>query len=130
VTYGLLAVLAFGVWNHTEAWPITSYRLFSQVRTGTSSSLQLVALDADGARQPVRPRGDTVATTAHQLHRLPTLDRAEQRRRAVAWLREAGIDPSTVRTVLVERVTVALDPDGGPSRETGRRVVVEIAVGP
>lgn len=126
VTYGILAVLAFGVWNHTEAWPVTSYRLFSHVRTGTSSSLELVAVDLDGEARVVRPRGEVGALTGHQYRDLVGLDVASQRTLVRAWLDLAEIDPSTVQVVRLEQVGRQLDPDGGPSTETRRTVLVEV----
>lgn len=128
VTYGLLAVLAFGVWNHVEAWPVTSYRLFSGVRTGSSAGYQLVAVDRDGTESRVRLTGDTVATTSHQFRMLRTLDPVGQRAKVRTWLQQAGMDPEEVSVVRLEWVTRALDPDGGPSTETGRRVVVTVEV--
>lgn len=126
VTYGLVILLATAVWQHTEAWPVTSYRLFSSVRTGTSSGLQLVAVSEDGTTQRVAPRGETVSTTAHRYGDLPGLAPEERRRLVRTWLLSADIDPETVRVVRLERVTRALDPDGGPAVETGRRIIIEV----
>lgn len=126
MTYGLLVVLAFGVVNTVEAWPITSYRLFSQIRTGRSVRQVLVAVDRDGTTRPVRLRGDVATTTAHQFPTLKRLPPAEQRTKVEGWLRIAGIDPSTVRAVRLERVISELDPDGGPPTETSRRLIVEV----
>jgi hypothetical protein len=126
VTYGLLLVLAFGVWNHVEAWPVTSYRLFSGLRTASASSWVLVAVESDGDLAPVRLRGDTIATTAHQFGDLVDMDEDARRERVGEWLELAGMDPGTVEVVRLDRVTLRLDPDGGPPVETGRRTVVEI----
>lgn len=129
VTYGLVVVLAGAVWTQTEAWPVTSYRLFSAVRTGTSASLELVAVGADGEPRPVRVTGGAVAGTRHQYRELPGLPEAERRERVEAWLRVAGVDPATLVEVRLERVIRALDPEGGPSRVTGRVVIVAVPLG-
>lgn len=126
VTYGLVLVLAFGVVEQKEAWPVTSYRLFSQVRTGQSTMLELVAVDDDGERSVVRPRGEVAATTRHQYRQLRLLDPAAQQVQVRAWLNAAGIDENEVATARLERVTRQLDPDGGPATETSRRLVVEV----
>lgn len=126
VTYGLVLVLAFGVVEQVEAWPVTSYRLFSQVRTGQSTTLELVAVDGDGKRSVVRIRGEVAATTSHQYRRLRLLDLAEQREQVRAWLALADIDAGALAAVRLERVTRQLDPDGGPATESARRLVVEV----
>lgn len=126
MTLVVVVALGIGVLGQTEAWPITAYRLFSGVRTGNQVAYELVAVDRDGAARPVRFRGDTVATTAHQFPSLRTLPEAEQREKVRTWLRLADIDPATVTVVRLERVTRRLDPNGGPATETGRRIVVEV----
>jgi len=126
LTYGLVALLVFGVVNEVEAWPVTSYRLFSAVRTdrGLRTDLQLVA--RDGSVRPLRLDGDTVSTTAHQYRTLPADAPAVQRRKALAWLDAAGVDPATVRAVRLVRVGLRLDPDGGAPTELWRHTLVEV----
>lgn len=126
VTYGLVLMLAFGVVEQVEAWPVTSYRLFSQVRTGQSTTLELVAVDGSGERSVVRIRGEVAATTSHQYRQLRLLGPAEQREQVRAWLALADIDAGAFATVRLERVTRQLDPDGGPATESSRRLVVEV----
>lgn len=127
VTYGLVALLAFAVWTGTEAWPVTSYRLFSSVRTDKSVSLELVAVAPDGTTRTVRFSGGAVAATSHRYRDLVGATPAEQRRLVDAWLSLSGIDRGEVKVVRLERVARRLDPDGGPATVTGRRVLVEVA---
>jgi hypothetical protein len=114
--------------NTVEAWPITSFRLFSQVRTGETWSYQLVAIDREGRRIPVQlgDRGQVVSTTGHQLPELPRLSETERRRRVLAWLDLAGIEAATVERVELDRVHRRLDLHGGPAHELDRRTVVEV----
>ena len=126
VTYGLVLVLGFGVVQQIEAWPITSYRLFSQVRTDRSTSLELVAVGADGTRTLVRPSGEVAATTAHQYRELRLLDPDRQQTQVHAWLDSADVDAEGQAAVRLERVTRRLDPDGGPATELTRVLVVEV----
>ena len=53
VTYGILGAMVLAVAFHVEAWPMTSFRLFSFVRTSTQSELVLYAVDGAGARTEV-----------------------------------------------------------------------------
>lgn len=126
VTYGLVLVLAFGVVQQVEAWPVTSYGLFSQVRTGQSAALELVAVAEDGRRTVVRPRGEVAATTSHQYRELRRLTPADQETAVRAWLGAAGVDVEGLAVVRLERVTRRLDPDGGPATVLSRTLVVQV----
>lgn len=128
VTYGMVAGLLVGAQLEVEWWPVTSFRLFSQVRTDRSTGLELVAIDARGARTPVRLDEAThrVGNVVQQLELLRDDPPAVQRAKASAWLEVVGIDPATVERVELDRVQRRLDPDGGPATEVGRSVVAEI----
>jgi len=128
VTYGLVAGLLLVAQLETEWWPVTSFRLFSQVRTDRSTALQLVAVDAGGGRTPVQLDDVThrVGNVVQQLELLREDPPEVQRAKATAWLELVDLDPATVERVDLERVLRRLDPDGGPAAEVGRTVVAEI----
>ncbi|MCM0640742.1 hypothetical protein [Cellulomonas wangsupingiae] len=128
VTWTLVGtLLAVGATEY-ELWPLTAYRLFSNVRTGTASSLELVAVSADGTRIPLRldSSNPVVATTVWQYGRIPDADPAEQRRLVRAWLHVAGIDPSGVAEVRLERARTTTDPQTLTRSETSREVLAEV----
>jgi hypothetical protein len=126
LTYGTVVGLLAAAAGNVERWPITSFRLFSAVRTDRVTSLELVVVDRDGHRHPLPTNRAGGPTTAHQLHDLRTLAPAARRRKVRAWLRLAGWDPDAVDRVVLERVERRLDPDGGPARVVGRRAVVVV----
>lgn len=126
VTYGMAAVLTLGVVNQIEAWPVTSWRLFSGVRTEQAVRTRFVIVGKDGSTSPLRLPGDTVGTTSHQFATLPRLTPADQRDKVRAWLRAGGIDPDEVDRIRLERVRIRFDPDGGPATELDRSVVLEL----
>lgn len=128
VTYTAVLVLLVAAAAHLELWPLTSYRLFSEVRTADRSGLELVAVDADGGRTVVRPGADNpvVATTGHQYGALPRVS-AERRTAMVrAWLRAAGVDPADVAHVRLERVGRVTDARSLDGDETSRTLVLEV----
>ncbi|MCU1497262.1 MAG: hypothetical protein JWM47_1215 [Acidimicrobiales bacterium] len=119
--------------GQAELWPITSFRLFSQSRTGVSVTYVLVAEDAEGRPHPVTFGPEEAASTAspRQLLALASLPPARQRSLAVALVDRArvdpgGFDPHESRAVRVERVTLRADIDGGPTEETRRRVLARV----
>lgn len=114
-----------------ELWPLTSYRLFSGVRTGTQAADELVAVGPDGTRTPVPLAADdqVLATTSHQYRLLRDVDAARQRAMVGAWLDLAGIDPADVATVRVERVRRTMDARTLAAQVTDRAVLVEIPLG-
>lgn len=128
VTYGAVVALAACAALSLEPWPLGSFRLFSEPRTGERSALVLVAVDGAGAAVPVRFTGDrrAVRSAQRQLPDLVELEPAERRRRVRAWLRLAGVDPGPIREVVLQRVRRRLDLDGGPSRELARVDVLRI----
>lgn len=128
VTYGLVLGLVLGAWAEVERWPVTSFRLFSVVRTDRSFGLELVAVTATGERERVVPSGSgqVVANLSHQLQQLRGEPPADQRKRVLALLDLADMDPERYVEVGLERVERRLDPDGGPSTEIRRSVVAEV----
>jgi hypothetical protein len=129
VTWGTLAVILVGAAAEQEIWPITSFRLFSVVRTADGVSTSLVAVRADGTRVPVPlPSQEVLATTSHQLARLADATGTEQRAKIEAWLGLAGMDPDDYTTVAVHRTPWTMDPVTR-ERVTGEdRVVAEVTL--
>lgn len=130
VTYGTVAGLLLVAHLEVEHWPATSYRLFSQVRTDRSVGLELVAVHEDGTRERVSlvGAGEVLTTTSHQFPRLSAEPPEVRRRKVLAWLAIAEVDPSTVVAVQLERVERRFDPDSGPSTELRRTVVDEVVL--
>ena len=127
VTYGVVGLLLATAVAGAEAWPLTSFRLFSGVRTDTTTTLELVAVRDGGAQVPVRfATGNPVlASTAHLLDDVAR--HGVERRRAMvrAWLDAADLDPGGVAAVQVERVVRTVGVDLSRS-EVSREVVVEV----
>lgn len=127
VTYGLIALLIVGVVTETEAWPITSWRLFSSLRTDQRASTVLTVVDRDGAEFPLRLPGDVIGTTRHQFSTLPRKSPTVQQAKVRAWLEAADVDLARVDHVRLERRRLQLDPDGGDPAELDRITLLEIS---
>lgn len=127
VTYGLVLALLLTAAVEAELWPFTAYRLFSEVRTGTTVSLDLVAATTEG-EVVVRPadRAAPLATTTRQYQDLAGA--APDRRQAMvtAWLGLAGIDPRTVRSVRLERTVRTLPAGADQWVERSRETVLDV----
>lgn len=128
VTYGVLAVMALAVRFEVEAWPVTSYRLFSNVRTSTQSRLVLYAVDLDGVRTKVDlAHGELgVLNTRHQLADVGSASPQRQREMVLAWLRGGGIEPADVTAAVIERVRSRISTDGDRPTVISRTVVVVV----
>ena len=127
VTYGLVLALLFTAAAEAELWPLTAYRLFSEVRTGTTVSLDLVAATAEG--DVVVQPGDRAAplvTTTRQYQDLAGATPDRRREMVTAWLGLAGIDPGTVRSVRLERTVRALPAGADEWVERSRKTVLEV----
>jgi hypothetical protein len=119
VTYGMVAVIAVTAIAGVELWPLTAFRLFSGVRTGTGTSYELLAVDADGIRTRVPARLQLLA-------KLPQAAPDDAAAQVDAWLDDAGIDPAAVDVVVLERAQWRLDPHTLTRAETTRTVVLEV----
>ncbi len=128
VTYGTVAVMALAVVFQVEAWPVTSFRLFSNVRTDTRSQLQLYVIASDGTRTLVhlRPDQSNVVKTSHQLRDVQAAPPPRQREMVEAWIIGGGLDPADGRLAVIERVRTRITRDGTPPTELSRSVVVEV----
>ncbi|RHA43972.1 hypothetical protein [Cellulomonas rhizosphaerae] len=126
VTVGTVVALLLVTLSGLEAWPLTSFRLFSTVRTGTSVGLELEAVAADGTRSPVRlPANQVMSTTTHQFAHLAHARPEVQRAKVRAWLATAGIDPATLTEVDLVRTTRSMDPTG-TSHVVGNEIVAVV----
>ncbi len=130
LTYATVALLLVVAVGNVERWPLTSYRLFSKVRTGVEVSYVLAAEEADGDRHPIRLR-PAARSVPHQLPSLARLDPAQQRAKVAALLELAepdptGFDPRQAAYIVVQRITRQLDIRGGPSSELTRRDLVKV----
>lgn len=106
-------VFAIAALDTVEAWPVTSFRLFSHVRTDTSVSTTLVAIDATGDAHMVRADSahGFVTRTASQYSRLRTVAPDRARAMVDAWLESAGMDPADYVAVELRRKQVRLHAD-------------------
>lgn len=120
-----MTVLLVTAVAHLELWPLTSYRLFSEVRTDTRTVLELVVVARDGTTSVV-PADPGVVTTDRRHRELPASSPDRRRERVTAWLAVAGADPADVDVVRLERVRTVLDPRTLDRRETARSVVLEV----
>jgi hypothetical protein len=128
VTYSVLAVLVLAAITQVEIWPVTAYRLFSVVRTGTQTTLELVATDDAGVDHHVRvdTSNPVLVTTGRQYAALADRPEATQRQMVTAWLEASGVDPATIDHVRLVRATREMDPDTYRWHETGTELVVEV----
>ena len=127
MTYGLVLALLLTAAVEAELWPFTAYRLFSEVRTGTTVSLDLVAATAEGD-VVVRPadRAAPLATTTRQYQDLAGASPDRRREMVTAWLGLAGIDPRAVRSVRLERTVRTLPAGADQWVERSRETVLDV----
>jgi hypothetical protein len=128
VTWSLLAVVAVAAVTGLELWPLTSFRLFSEVRTADQSRLELVAEHLDGTEEPllVTQTNPVLVTTDRQYPDLPRQPEQVQREKVLAWLSVSGVDPATVGSVRLDRVARAYDEATRTWVDVGRTTVVDV----
>jgi len=133
VTYGALLAVALVAFTGQEAWPLSSFSLFSEIRTGQSISWELVSVDGAGREHPV-PLGRDLEVSRGATHLMPGFharSRREQQARAEAWLRGSGVALSTVRAVRIYRVVHQVSTDGrAPGRVVLENLSAAVALGP
>ena len=95
VTWSLLAVMAVVAVGQLELWPLTAFRLFSEVRTADQTRLELVAEHLDGTEEPllVSETNPVLVTTDRQFPDLPREPEEVQREMVLAWLGRVGRGP-------------------------------------
>ncbi|KMM44344.1 hypothetical protein CWIS_16660 [Cellulomonas sp. A375-1] len=127
VTWGTLGVVLLGAAAEIEAWPVTSFRLFSTVRTADGATTSLVAIRPDSSQVTVRlPDDQVLATTSHQLVDLRHQSAHQQHAEAVAWLHVAGLDPDDYVAVAVDRSAWTMDPVTREREVHGTTRLVEV----
>lgn len=127
VTYGAVGLLLTVALVQLELWPLTAYRLFSNVRTDSRVTLELVAVGDDGVTSPVRlPSDQVLGTTAHQFRDLERASDERRRELVDAWLAAGAIDPDEVAEVRLDRVRQRMDPGTLTWSDVERTVVVEV----
>jgi hypothetical protein len=92
------ATLVVGV-VEAEPWPLSSMRLFSQVRTDRSSGFEVFV---DGERLHLADLGRAFRGAHHLLPRFDDMTQAERDDVCAAWATAAGQPGATVR---IDRVT-------------------------
>lgn len=127
VTYGAVGLLLTVALVQLELWPLTAYRLFSNVRTDSRVTLELVAVGDDGVTSRVRlPSDQVLGTTAHQFRDLERASDERRRELVDAWLAAGAIDPDEVAEVRLDRVRQRMDPGTLTWSDVERTVVVEV----
>jgi hypothetical protein len=132
VTYGTLGVLLAAGAAQVDFWPLSAYKMFSGIRTDTTTSTRLVATLDDGTETTVDRGSDPVlGHTQSFLPKLADADPATRQILLTVWLEQAGIDPAEVRELRTERVHRVLDPATLVWSETVQKVGWEggLAVG-
>ena len=105
---------------HFELWPLTGFRLFSEVRHADREGFEIVAVDGAGIEHPIDLH-DLPASFQGTTREIPGLVKADQRRRdeaCDAWAapeRDAG---RTVAEVRVYEVVESVRPGGAPAERT------------
>jgi hypothetical protein len=113
---GLVAVLLLVGVAEAEPWPLSSMRLFSQVRTDRSSGFEVFV---DGEQLHLAELGRGFRGAHHLLPRFDDMTDAERDDVCRAWADAAGHPGAEVR---VDRVTWTIPTgDDDPRREVARR---------
>ena len=106
--YGFLALLLIFVFADLEWWPLTSWHLFSRVRSDTTSGYEVRTVGSDGSVRPLRftglPNGAQLQNRL--LPHIGTLPKARQASTCDAWLELAqkrGDDAVALRVYAVQR---------------------------
>lgn len=130
VTVGLLAVIVFAVAGTVEAWPVTSFRLFSQVRTANSSSYRLIAVDEQGRERPVviNDAHAFARRTSSQLGKLPTLSVQRRRDKVLAILDASDLANAHIREVILRRRSFVGDLESSRLRQVSTKDVLRVEV--
>ena len=117
-------VLALATAGALEAewWPVSSMRLFSQVRGERAAGYEVFLVDADGTarRLDVASLGREFRGALHLLPRFAEMTQAERDDVCEAWAAAAGGSAVSVRIDRVVRMVPTDDDE--PRREVERRV--------
>lgn len=128
VTWSLLTVLAVAAVGGLELWPLTAFRLFSEVRTADQSRLELVAEHLDGTEEPllVDETNPVLVTTDRQYPDLRGQSEQVQREKVLAWLAVSGVDPATVDSVRLDRIAREYDVSTHGWLDGDRTTIVDV----
>jgi hypothetical protein len=106
--YGFVALLLVFVFRDQEWWPLTSWHLFSHVRSDIARSYEVRSVGRDGSVRPLRfaglPNGAQLENRL--LPHIGTLPAARQRSTCDTWLKLAqqrGDDVVGLRIYAVQR---------------------------
>ncbi|WP_456786812.1 hypothetical protein [Cellulomonas sp. P5_C5] len=128
MTWSLLTVLAVAAVGGLELWPLTAFRLFSEVRTADQSRLELVAEHLDGTEEPllVDETNPVLVTTDRQYPDLRGQSEQVQREKVLAWLAVSGVDPATVDSVRLDRIAREYDVSTHGWLDGDRTTIVDV----
>src|SRR5215210_7806901 len=123
VVIGIVAALLVAGAVEAEWWPVSSMRLFSEVRDDRAAGFEVFLVDADGdaSRLDLASLGRGFRGAHHLLPRFSSMTQAERDEVCAAWAAAAGGDADSVRIDRVVRTVPTGDDD--PAREVSRRVV-------
>src|SRR4051812_31051401 len=110
---------------------MSSFRLFSGLRSAQSSGISLVAVAPDGSehRIDVQKNRTAARSALHEVSSLPNLTPPDQQGVVLAWLKIAAMDPSGFVAVRLYRVTVRQSTrEGEPPKVLNKRLVVEVSL--
>jgi len=88
-----------------EAWPLTSWRLFSRVRHAVQTSWSAVTVDHSGREHQFPTLGQSYRGTTHVLDSFSSLSRQKQIAACDAWANGARHAGQDVEAVRIYRVT-------------------------
>jgi hypothetical protein len=128
VTWSLLAAMAVAAVAQLELWPLTAFRLFSEVRTADQTRLERVAEHLAGPDEArlVPETNPVVYTTDRQFPDLVGESQRVQREMVLAWLSASGVDPATVASVRLDRIVRDYDTDTHEWADVARSTVVDV----
>lgn len=115
---GLILVVALFQW---EVWPLSAFRLFSDVRTSEQVTWELRVVDDAGLEHPVALSGLPESHSgSHQILPLVASESSgEQRAIVLAYARAGGLSDQWLNehanSARIYRVTTTLEPDGSTS---------------
>jgi hypothetical protein len=107
VVYGLVALIGVAAAADAEWWPVSSMRLFSEVRSGTAVAWEVRLVAADGTEEllDVASLGRAFRGAHHLVPTLPALPAAERDAICAAWAEAAADQGRLVASeVRVDRV--------------------------
>lgn len=127
VTYVFLALIVAVAVTGTEAWPLSSFALFSKVRTGESVSTRMVAVDLAGTEHPMLLGSEQSTRGSKQLAaHLGVRTHREQVAMVSDWMRSLGIEPSTIEFVRLYRVVRQVSTTDRPGPVLREKLVLQI----